>query len=250
MSRYFIEVAYRGTNFHGWQRQPNAKSVQEELEKALSKILRTNVEIHGSSRTDTGVHAGQQFSHFDVEQPVKDIGKLIYGLNSLLIKDIAVLDIRLVFPNAHARFDATNRRYLYRILRKRNPFWVSLSHFYPAKLNVQKMNEACEIMKQHVDFQSFSKYHTDVKTFNCTIELAFWEETDDLLCFHIKANRFLRGMVRAIVGTMLDVGTGRISLQDFEAILATKDRKAAGNAAPAEGLTLTEVNYPTDYFLN
>jgi tRNA pseudouridine38-40 synthase len=248
MNRYFIELSYKGTNFHGWQRQPNAISVQEVIEQGLSKILRTPIEIQGSSRTDTGVHAAQQFAHFETDEPIKDFGKLIYGLNSLLPKDVAIIDIHAVAADAHSRFDATHRRYLYRILRKKNPFWVGLAYKYITPLDVNLMNEACEIMKHYTDFQSFSKYHTDVKTFNCTISKAYWEETEDLLIFHVEANRFLRGMVRAIVGTMLDVGIGKVTLAGFEEILKAKDRKYAGNAAPAEGLTLVEVGYPDGYF--
>ncbi|RYU93505.1 tRNA pseudouridine(38-40) synthase TruA [Emticicia agri] len=242
--RYLIECSYKGTAFHGWQVQDNAPSVQGHIEKALSTLMRQEMQIVGSSRTDAGVHAYQQFAHFDVDAPLNNIDKLVYAMNGILPKDIAIQQIKVVPDEFHSRFDAMHRRYLYRISPQKTPFWQDFSYFYKVPLDINLMNRAGEVLKNHIDFQCFSKVHTDVATFNCTIELAFWEQQDQFLLFHIKADRFLRGMVRAIVGTMLEVGTGKLSLSGFEAIILSKSRQKAGRAVPAEGLTLVEVGYP------
>ncbi|PLK42887.1 tRNA pseudouridine(38-40) synthase TruA [Emticicia sp. TH156] len=242
--RYLIECSYQGTSFHGWQVQENAATVQGHIEQALSTVLRVPTQIVGSSRTDAGVHACQQFAHFDSETPLNQIDKLVYAVNGILPKDIAVNKIAEVNDNFHSRFDATYRRYLYRIALQKTPFWQDFSYFYRAPLDIKAMNAAGELMKNHIDFQCFSKVHTDVATFNCKIEFARWEQQDQFLLFHIKADRFLRGMVRAIVGTMLEVGIGKMSLNAFEQVILSKNRQKAGRAVPAEGLTLVEVGYP------
>jgi tRNA pseudouridine38-40 synthase len=242
--RYLIECSYKGTAFHGWQVQDNAPSVQGHIEQALSTVLRQEIQIIGSSRTDAGVHAYQQFAHFDTGFSLSNLEKVIYALNGILPKDIAIQQIRAVSDKFHSRFDATFRRYLYRISQQKTPFWREFSYFYRAPLDMELMNNAGEILKNYSDFQCFSKVHTDVVTFNCQIEYANWERHDQFLLFHIKADRFLRGMVRAIVGTMLEVGTGKLSLSGFEEIILSKNRNKAGRAVPAEGLTLVEVGYP------
>lgn len=241
--RYLIECSYRGSAFHGWQIQPNATTVQECIEKALSMVLKEKIDITGSSRTDTGVHAAQQFAHFDLEKVIENPERIVNSLNGILTKDIAIHQIKLVSDEFHSRFDATHRRYFYRIQQEKTPFAYETSYFYKSKLNIDLMNEAGELMKQYLDFQCFSKVKTDVQTFNCKIEFAFWEQQEQTLLFHIKADRFLRGMVRAIVGTMIEIGAERMSLADFEQIIVSKNRNNAGRAVPPEGLTLAEVGY-------
>ena len=242
--RYFIECAYRGANYSGWQIQINALAVQSVIEKALSTLLKHKIDITGSSRTDAGVHALQQFAHFEMEEEILDCENLIYRMNKLLPFDISVQKIFKVADDYHSRFEAISRKYEYRISRKKNPFQRGLSYEFNGDLNIELMNEACQIFFKHIDYQCFSKINTDVLTFNCTILEAYWkEEPKDLLVFHIKANRFLRGMVRAIVGTLLEVGMGRISILEFEEIILSKNRKMAGRSVPAEGLFLMEVNY-------
>lgn len=242
--RYFIKCAYKGTNYSGWQIQDNALTVQAEIEKALSTLLKHKIDITGSSRTDTGVHAVQQMAHFEMANEISDCDNLVYRMNKLLPFDISVQKIFNVADNYHSRFEAISRKYEYRISRKKNPFQRGLTYEFNGNINVDLMNEACKILFKHIDYQCFSKIHTDVLTFNCTISEAQWEEKqDDLLVFSIKANRFLRGMVRTIVGTLLEVGLGKISLTAFEEIILSKDRKKAGRSVPAEGLFLLEVNY-------
>ncbi|WP_337041186.1 tRNA pseudouridine(38-40) synthase TruA [Emticicia sp. 17c] len=241
--RYLLECSYKGTVFHGWQIQENAPTVQGYIEQALTTVLRQPMQIVGSSRTDAGVHAYQQFAHFDVAEPLKNVDKIVYAVNGVLPKDIAVRQIVEVADDFHSRFDATFRRYTYRITPVKSPFWQEFSYFYRASLDIDLMNRAGELMKKHIDFQCFSKVHTDVATFNCKIEWAYWEQDGQFSLFHIKADRFLRGMVRAIVGTMLEVGTGKLSLEGFEEIILAKNRQKAGRAVPAEGLTLVEVGY-------
>ena len=242
--RYFIECAYRGTNYSGWQIQINALTVQEVIEKALTTLLKHKIEITGSSRTDAGVHAKQQFAHFEMEEEILDCENLVYRMNKLLPFEISVQKFFKVAEDYHSRFEATSRKYEYRISRKKNPFQKGLSYEFNGNLNIELMNKASLILFEHTDYQCFSKIHTEVLTFNCLISEAYWqEETNDLLVFHIKANRFLRGMVRAIVGTLLEIGMGKLSVNDFEKIILSKDRKKAGRAVPAEGLFLMEVNY-------
>lgn len=242
--RYFIECAYRGTNYSGWQIQDNSLTVQAEIEEALSTLLKHKIEITGSSRTDTGVHAVQQMAHFDMANEISDCDNLVYRMNKLLPFDISIQKIFNVADNYHSRFEAISRKYEYRISRKKNPFQRGLTYEFNGNINIELMNEACRILFKHINYQCFSKIHTNVLTFNCTILEAQWEEKqEDLLVFSIKANRFLRGMVRTIVGTLLEVGLGKISLTAFEEIILSKDRKKAGRSVPAEGLFLMEVNY-------
>jgi tRNA pseudouridine38-40 synthase len=240
--RYFIELAYKGTNYHGWQYQPDASSVQETLEKALSILLRTPIEIVGAGRTDAGVHAKQMFAHFDFETEM-NVTNLIHKLNSYLPKDIVIFQIHIVHIDAHARFDATKRTYEYHIHTYKNAFESDDSWYYGLALNVAKMNEACNILFEHNDFECFSKVNTDVNTFNCKIYEANWQQNKDILVFTIAADRFLRNMVRAIVGTMINIGLEKITLDDFTQIIESKDRNKAGFSVPAHGLFLTKVEY-------
>lgn len=245
--RYFLQLAYRGTNYHGWQRQPNGLSVQEVLETALTTVLRQPISIVGSGRTDAGVHAGQQFAHFEVDTALP--GHLLRSLNSLIPPDIAVYDCFPVRADDHARYTATSRYYQYQISCRKDPFRDGLVYVFTLPLNVKAMNDAASILLNHIDFECFSKVKTDVKTFNCQIGWAYWEEKPNGdLVFHIKANRFLHGMVRAIVGTLLAVGQGRLTINEFEQIILSRDRRKAGRAAPAEGLSLVEVGYPAEVF--
>ena len=241
--RFFIQLSYNGTNYHGWQIQPNATSVQETLTKALSVVLnKKDIEIMGAGRTDSGVHASQMFAHFDFENEI-DSQTILHKLNSFLPKDIAVSDIILVDENAHARFDATQRTYEYKINSSKNVFLDELSWYYNKELNVNAMNESAELLLKFIDFQCFSKVHTDVNTFNCSITEAFWKTENDQLIFTISADRFLRNMVRSIVGTLVYVGLGKISKADFQTIIESKDRKKAGFSVPAHGLYLTKIKY-------
>jgi tRNA pseudouridine38-40 synthase len=241
--RYLIECSYRGSKFHGWQIQPNATTVQECIEKGLSMVLKEKIEITGSSRTDTGVHAAQQFAHFDFGKVIENPDRILNSLNGILSKDIAIHQIKLVSNEFHSRFDAIHRRYIYRIQQKKTPFDYETSYFFKSELNIDLMNKAGVLMKRYIDFQCFSKVKTDVQTFNCKIDFAYWEQQEQTLLFHIKADRFLRGMVRAIVGTMIEIGAERLSLPDFEQIIVSKNRNFAGRAVPPEGLTLVEVGY-------
>jgi tRNA pseudouridine38-40 synthase len=242
--RYFLEFSYKGTAYNGWQKQNNALGVQQVLEEALAKVLRMPIELTGSSRTDTGVHAEQQFAHFDLQDAIEDHELLIYKLNGLVPRDIAVRDIILVPDDINSRFAATHRKYEYRITKKKNPFLIDKAYLLRAELDIIAMNEAATLLLKYNDFESFSKIHTQVNNFRCTITEAVWKDSEDLLVFHIQANRFLRGMVRALVGTLLDVGKGKKSIEDFEQIILSKNRKEAGVQAPAEGLFLVEVGYP------
>lgn len=241
--RYFLQLAYRGTNYHGWQRQPNGLSVQEVLETALTTVLREPIAIVGSGRTDTGVHAGEQYAHFDTDASLP--AHLLRSLNSMIPPDVAIYDCFPVRTDTHARFTALSRYYQYHISRRKDPFREGLAYVFTLPLDVDRMNEAAGKLRLHTDFESFSKVKTDVRTFNCRIDWAYWEEkpTGDLV-FHIRADRFLRGMVRAIVGTLLAVGQERLGVDDFERIILARDRKQAGHAAPAEGLSLIGVGYP------
>lgn len=255
--RYFIELAYKGTNYHGWQIQPEANSVQETLNKALSMLLKDTIDIVGAGRTDAGVHAKQMFAHFNFEGEIEST-HLIYKLNSYLPKDIVIYDIFKVFDEAHARFDATKRTYEYHIHTLKDAFENDGSYAFHLPLNIKKMNEACAILFRHNDFECFSKVNTDVNTFNCTIFEANWtrdaaeqigaKQHGTKVVFTIAADRFLRNMVRAIVGTMINIGTGKISLSDFENIIKSKDRRQSGYSVPAHGLYLTKIEYGKKIF--
>ena len=246
--RYFLEFSYQGTHYHGWQIQPNAISVQEVLEKSIGLLLRKTIKITGAGRTDTGVHARQMFAHFDVEKSI-DIPDLVYKLNSFLPKDIAVKTIHPVSDSAHARFGAVSRRYDYVIHTKKDPFLVETSWYLSKDLDVDLMNQAAGILLQYKDFKSFSKNHTDVKTYICDIKNTFWTQQGHQLIFTITADRFLRNMVRAIVGTLVHVGLHKINIKDFEKIIKARDRRQAGFSVPAQGLFLTEINYPNQIFI-
>ncbi len=240
--RYFIELAYNGTNYHGWQYQPNAISVQEILNTALSTILKTTIDLVGAGRTDTGVHAKQMFAHFDFDTEI-EVPFLIHKLNSFLPKDVAIINIHKVHDTAHARFDATKRTYEYHIHSQKDVFKNEGSWYNPSPLDIKAMNDAAKLLFNHTDFECFSKVNTDVNTFNCKIAEALWQQNGDKLIFTIAADRFLRNMVRAIVGTMINIGLGKISLKDFQTILESKDRNQAGFSVPAHGLYLTKIEY-------
>ena len=248
MGRYFIEISYNGANYSGWQSQTNANSVQETLQTTARQVLRQPVEIVGSSRTDAGVHALHQVAQLDFE-PAEPLDQLIFKLNRALPPDISVLGLQAVQPGTKARFDATSRSYRYVVCRRKDPFWHGRSLFYFGPLDREAMNLGVNIIRNTSNFQSFSKIHTEVNHFECKVLQAGWREEGHLLFFEITANRFLRGMVRALVGTLLDVGKGRISVADFEAIVEGKDRKKAGENAPAFGLYLTKVAFPSDIWL-
>ncbi|MCX7551972.1 tRNA pseudouridine(38-40) synthase TruA [Xanthomarina sp. F2636L] len=241
--RYFLELTYNGKDYHGWQNQPNAISVQEVVEKALSTLLNNATAIVGAGRTDAGVHAKQMFAHFDTDT-VFVTEDLIYKLNSFLPNNIAILDVFKVKPEAHARFHALSRKYLYRISLTKDVFNSDGSYYLKQDLNMTKMKEATKLLLGYKDFQCFSKSQTDVNTYYCNIMHAKWHLVDNELQFTIKADRFLRNMVRAIVGTLINVGLGKLDVEDIHNILASKNRSEAGFSVPAHGLYLIEVAYP------
>ena len=245
--RYLFSISYLGTSYNGWQTQANAKGVQEIVEDVLSKILRIKVGIVGSGRTDTGVHCSKQYFHADLPEQ-KDTPKLLQNLNAFLPKDIAIHSIQAIHPEASARYHATQRSYRYIITRKKDPLLIGLAWYFFKPLDIPTMNRAASLLVGTHDFECFSKVNTDVNHFVCTIKKAQWKQKEDLLMFEVTANRFLRGMVRAIVGTLIDVGSGKISVKEFEAILKSKDRKKAGMNVPAEGLYLIDVKYGKKIF--
>jgi tRNA pseudouridine38-40 synthase len=240
--RYLLELSYKGTHYHGWQKQPNAHSVQAELEQKLSLLLGSATEVLGCGRTDTGVHARYYVAQFDYNHEING-GQLAQRLTKMLPDDIAVHSIRRTTDDFHARFDARQRTYEYWITQKPDPFLTETAWYVYGNLDVDMMNEAAALLLTHSDFECFSKVHTDVKTFVCEIAFARWERKDDKLIFTIKANRFLRNMVRAIVGTLIEVGRKKMTIAEFNRILASKDRSEAGQSVPAHGLFLTEVIY-------
>jgi len=246
--RFFIYLSYNGSAYHGWQMQPNGISVQEVLSKALSTVLRTDTEIIGAGRTDSGVHARLMVAHFDCETEI-DTQQLTAKLNSMLPNDIAIYKIRQVNADAHARFDAISRRYEYHIVTSKSVFRNGLAARFAENLDVEKMNTAAATLFEFSDFTSFSKLHTDVKTNNCVIKHAKWERKEDELIFTIEADRFLRNMVRAIVGTLLEVGRGRMTTDDFRSIIEAKNRCKAGVSVPACGLFLVDILYPKEIFV-
>ncbi len=240
--RYFIEFAYSGKNYFGYQVQPREITVQQVLEEALSTLLREKIKTTGAGRTDTGVHARKMFAHFDTEAILPE--DLDYKLNSFLPADIAIQRIFPVRADLHARFDATYRTYEYYIATRKNPFTQdSAWQLWRRPLSIEKMNEACKILFEYQDFTSFAKLHTDTKTNNCTIYKAFWEQEGVLLKLTISADRFLRNMVRAIVGTMVEIGNGKMQPEDLRAVIERKHRNAAGGSAPPQGLFLVDVGY-------
>lgn len=241
--RYFIELSYKGTDFHGWQIQPNAISVQEILQNGLTTLLGEKSEIVGAGRTDTGVHARQFFAHFDTNTVLKP-KDLTYKLNAVLPKSIVIHTITKTSDTIHARFDAVSRSYEYHIHLANNPFLLDTTWQIPRrKFDVNKMNTAAQLLLKHTNFKAFSKSRTDVKTYDCIISKAMWVQKDNELNFYITANRFLRNMVRAIVGTLLEVGESKLSIADFEKVILSENRSVAGVSVPARGLFLTAVRY-------
>lgn len=246
--RYFFEIAYNGRNYAGWQSQANATSVQAVVEHALAHLVKEPAKIYGSGRTDTGVHCEQQFFHCDLDKPV-DADSLVFKLNSFLPRDIVIRNIFRVKDNASARFDAVERSYQYRITRQKNPFLEELAWHYFKSLDIAAMNKAAALLIGEHDFECFSKVHTDVNHFHCHVKRAQWKTRGEMLLFDITANRFLRGMVRSIVGTLLDVGTGKTSVKGFQAIIDGRDRRKAGANVPPHGLYLTRIKYPAGVFV-
>lgn len=246
--RYFFEIAYHGGHYNGWQSQHNALGVQTVVENAMSKLFRSPVKITGSGRTDTGVHCIQQFFHTDLDKTF-DAVELIQRLNSFLPRDISIHSVRPVKPDSSARYDAIERTYRYRITRVKDPFLQGLAWHYFKDVKIENMNRAAALIVGEHDFQCFSKVKTDVNHFICEVKKAQWLLKNHELTFTISANRFLRGMVRAIVGTLLDVGTGKLSQKEFVAVLHSKDRRKAGANVPAQGLYLERVKYPSRIFL-
>jgi tRNA pseudouridine38-40 synthase len=244
--RYFLEISYNGTQYHGWQLQSNAISVQEVIEKALGHLLGSPTSIVGSGRTDAGVHASQQFAHFD--GPEIDKERLHYKLNAYLPKDISINKIHLVRADAHARFDAVSRSYQYHMHASKNPFKQGFSYFMHSELALDKISIACEVLENWTDFEAFSKVKTEVNNFNCVLMKASWKQTAQGHTFFVTSNRFLRGMVRALVGTLIEVGTEKLSIADFQNILIKRDRSGAGVSVPACGLFLSEVIYPKEIY--
>jgi tRNA pseudouridine38-40 synthase len=250
--RYFLQLSFKGTGYHGWQEQSNSSNtVQEVCNNAIAKVLNHPLKLAGAGRTDTGVHAEMFFAHFDspVENLIEEKKNWLYKFNSVTPFSIAFQDIVKVKPDAHARFDATSRTYRYDIATRKNPFLYENALFFPYSLDIDKMNKACATLKQYKEFSSFKKTHSGNKTDYCTIKSANWEMQGDKLSFTITADRFLRNMVRAIVGTMLNVGNGKYSHADFCKIIEGKNRSHAGASVAACGLYLTAIEYPPEIFV-
>ncbi len=245
--RFFINLAYNGSAYHGWQIQPNATSVQQILEDKLQIALQETISVVGAGRTDAGVHAKQLYAHFDTEQTL-NLQEFAFKVNKLLPKDIAVNAVEKVPPNAHARFDASARTYKYFINTAKNPFTTDFAYYKKNALDVAAMNQAAKILLDYKDFKCFSKSRTDVKTYNCSIQFAQWEKHGTQLVFCIKADRFLRNMVRAIVGTLLQVGEKKLAPADMHKIIKSRDRGKAGTSVAAKGLFLWEIEYPKTIF--
>ena len=244
--RYFIEVSYKGTNYSGFQIQHNANTVQAEVEKALQIFFKEKINLTGSSRTDAGVHALKNYFHFDFASVIDP--SVSYNLNSILPDDIVINNIINLIDTAHCRFDAAYREYKYYIYQKKNPFLSDRAYYFPYKLVHALLNEAASVIKEYQDFTSFSKRNTQVKSFKCEIADSVWIHENDCLVFNIKANRFLRGMVRALVATMLNVGREKINIKEFARIIESQDCTKASFAVPAQGLFLVNVYYGEDYF--
>ena len=245
MARYFIEVCYDGASFGGFQIQNNHITIQGELEKALATLFRTPITLTGASRTDAGVHALQNYLHFDTELPIS--AKHIYNLNSILPNAIVVRGIYIVPADAHSRFDATKRSYIYRLHTIKDPFLEGRSWFYPFPVDLSLLQAAADTLLTYTDFESFSKKNTSVNTFDCTITKAAWLQAGENVSFHIHSNRFLRGMIRGLVGTMLQVGRGQLSLEQWHDIIRSKNEQKVDFSTPAYGLYLEAIKYP-DYF--
>lgn len=246
--RYFLEFSYRGTAYHGWQRQPNAFSVQEALERCMSLILGYSIEVVAAGRTDAGVHAGKMFGHFDVSEPLSP--DFLIRINAFLPRDISVYGIHAVNPEAHARFDALSRTYKYHVVQYKDPFRIDSAYWVQSTLDFDAMNLAASYLLGLQDFKCFSRSNTDVKTFNCNIFEAFWKQESDLWIFTITADRFLRNMVRAVVGTLILVGKHKIAPEAVKDIIKSKSRSQAGASVPAKGLYLNEIIYPQSVFID
>jgi tRNA pseudouridine38-40 synthase len=247
MPRYFIELSYKGTGYSGFQKQENAATVQEKVEDAFKIFFRKDFVLTGSSRTDAGVHARRNYFHFDTEEVFDS--KHIYNLNAILPSDIVIKNILPVAPDAHARFDAVSRHYRYCIYREKNPFLDDRGWYLPFKMDITVLHQCAELVLGHSHFIAFSKVHTQVKTFDCQILYSRWVEKDDCLYYEVAANRFLRGMVRALVGTMVKAARGNLANRDFEAVLKGGKPASADFSAPAKGLFLEDVAYPEGQFL-
>lgn len=245
MFRYFIQLSYLGTNYHGWQVQPHSISIQQKINESLNILLRKNdIHVIGCGRTDTGVHAAEYFAHFDVNDKIENLDKLIYKLNRILPFDIAIQNIFSVSEDRHARFSPVKRTYKYYISLEKTPFNHHTSLFYNHQLNIELLNKASAIVLDYVDFESFCKAHSDANNFFCTVSESYWEEIDGQIIYTVTANRFLRNMVRALVGTQLDVGRGYITIEDFKNIIESKKRTKAGKSIAAKGLFLHKIEYP------
>lgn len=246
MSRYFLELAYKGTGFSGFQVQHNAVTIQSEVEKAISILHKEKVILTGSSRTDSGVHALQNYFHFDFEGELNK--QFVYKMNAILPPSIVIKSLIQVNAEAHCRFDAINREYDYHIYRFKNPFINDISYYYPYKLSFDLLNQAAHLVKENSNFTSFSKRNTQVKSFLCKIERSEWVIENDQLIYKVSANRFLRGMVRALTATMLKVGRQKMSIDEFKGVMEMKDCTMASFAVPPHGLFLSRVNFPVNYF--
>lgn len=246
MNRYFIELAYNGSRYHGWQIQPGAATIQQAVNQALTTLLRVPVEVVGAGRTDAGVHASFYVAHFDISVELPDPEQVVYKLNRLLGKDMAIFRIFPVKPEVHARFSALSRSYKYYIDKQKDPFTCDYAwKVYPLP-DIRRMNDACRILFEYTDFTSFSKLHTDVKTNNCIISEAYWEDTGKQLVFTITANRFLRNMVRAIVGTLVEIGQGKSDVTGLRQIIESRNRCNAGTSVPGHALFLYDIVYPKE----
>ncbi len=244
--RYFIKLSYNGSKYHGWQLQENSKTIQEMVNKALSLILNETISTLGAGRTDTGVHAKEFYAHFDTEKIICEKEDIIFRLNGFLSEDIVIHDIIPVKNDSHARFNAISRTYKYYISRSRDPFNKEFSYYIYGDLDIELMNRGAEILLEYTDFSCFSKSHTQTKTNNCKIIFAKWKEENGQMIFTITADRFLRNMVRAIVGTLIELGQNKITIEDLRKIIEGKNRSDAGLSVPANALFLTEIKYPND----
>jgi tRNA pseudouridine38-40 synthase len=248
-TRYFIFISYKGTSYHGWQIQPNSVTVQTIIDDALSIILREKISTVGAGRTDTGVHALLFCAHFDsISADLEKDSNVIFRLNRFLPDDISVSSIKKVLPDANARYSAVSRTYMYNISRIKDPFFDDFSWFLFGNIYFKGMNKACKLLLDSSDFTSFSRLHSNSKTNICRIYNASWKEENNRLVFTIKADRFLRNMVRAIVGTMVEIGTGKMNIREFEEIILARDRCRAGKSAPAKGLFLIDIEYPEEIY--
>ena len=244
--RYFLEVSYRGTNYSGFQSQKNANTIQAEVEKAFKILLKEELKLTGSSRTDAGVHALQNYFHFDAKGELSS--RLLYNLNAILPGDIAAKNLHKVKDEAHCRFDAITREYKYYVYQKKNPFLEGKACYYPYTLDLDSMQKVATILKEYSDFTSFSKRNTQVKSFTCDIQESHWVIEGECFVYHVKANRFLRGMVRALVATMLKVGRNKTNFDNFRTIIESQDCTLADFSAPPNGLFLVRVAFPNNYF--